>query len=276
MKGSTMKSAANVLTALFATAVVSAGLAWFPAAPASAETAAAPTAKAAAGLTDPCNTKGENWRGKPFFEILFMNRVSGGSGGIGNYYNSLGNSFEVSDEVIDERFRSLNTDTLKKEYGSDGVFFNGPRRFVANGFTAVAYNDCKLRVINTIPLFIYGTFEVPSFDEFVSGPPVAYKVLVSKRTNTFTFNAGEVVHELITPEGEVYTMFSLSLKADPNNTIENLPTLGDRLTLPEGWTYRTRTLEEDLVLSSSYDADPPNTIVLDQFEGNYQHNPDAK
>ncbi len=122
----------------------------------------------------------------------------------------------------------------------------------------------------------YGTFEVPSFEGFVSGPPVAYKVLVSKRNNTFAFNAGEVVHELITPEGAVYTMFSLSLKADPKNTIENLPTLGDRLTLPSGWKYRTRTLDKDLTLTSSYDANPPNTIVLDQFEGNYQHNPDAK
>jgi hypothetical protein len=74
----------------------------------------------------------------------------------------------------------------------------------------------------------------------------------------------------------VYTMFSLSLKVDPNNTIENLPTLGKRLTLPAGWKYRTRTLDKDLVLSSRFDADPPNTVVLDQFEGNYQYNPGAK
>jgi hypothetical protein len=226
-------------------------------------------------LTDPFEVKGENWRGKPFYEILFMNRLADGSG-IGNYFNSLGNSFDVPADVMDARFRALNADTLKKEYGGDGVFFNGPRRFVANGFTGVSYNGGKTRVMGTIPFFVYGTFEAPSFDAFVSGPPVAYKVLVSKRTNTFFFNAGEQVHELITPEGQVYTMFSLSLKADPNNSIENLPTLGERLTLPPGWKYRTRTLEKDLALSSTYDADPPNTIVLDQFEGNYQHNPYAK
>jgi hypothetical protein len=77
---------------------------------------------------------------------------------------------------------------------------------------------------------------------------------------------------LVTPEGEVYTMFSLSLKVDPNNTIENLPTRAKRLTLPTGWTYRVRTLDNDLALSSTYDANPPNSIVLDQFENNYQHN----
>ncbi len=267
-----MKNIRYALPAFLTSAALLTAVAWYATVPASADTAAAP----AAALAGPCEVKGENWRGKNFYEILFMNRVAGGPGGIGNYFNSLGNTFDESNDVVDARFRSLNAEALAKEYGSDGVFFNGPRRFVANSFTGVSYNDCKTRVIDNIPLYLYGTFEVPSFEEFVSGPPVAYKVLVSKRTNTFTFNAGEVVHELITPEGAVYTMFSLSLKADTNNTIENLPTLGDRLKLPEGWKYRTRTLDADLTLSSSYDANPPNTIVLDQFEGNYQHNPFAK
>jgi len=255
------------LIAAMLTAVAT--VAWYPTAQAQ------DTAKPAAGLSDPFPVKSENFRGKPFYEILFMNREADGSG-IGNYYNSIGNTFDVSDEVIDGRFRALNAETLKKKYGGDGVFFNGPRRFVANGVTGLAFDGGKERVIGTIPFRLYGTFEVPSFDKFVSGPPVAYHVLVSKRTNRFIFKAGEQVHELITPEGEVYTMFSLSLKVDPNNTIENLPTLGKRLTLPAGWKYRTRTLEKDLVLSSSDDSNPPNTIVLDQFEGNYQHNPDAK
>ena len=264
-----MKSIRNGLPAFLAAAALIAAMTWHPAAQAQA------IAQSAAGLPDPCPVKGENWRGRAFYEILFMNRQANG-GGIGNYFNSLGNTFDASNEVMDARFKALNAEALKKEYGSDGVFFNGPRRFVANGFTGMAFDGCRKRVIGTIPLYVYGTFEVPSFNEFVSGPPVAYKVLVSRRTNTFFFKAGEQVHELITPEGAVYTMFSLSLKVDPANTIENLPTLGRRLTLPAGWKYRVRTLEADMVLSSSYDSNPPNSIVLDQFEGNYQHNPGAR
>ena len=269
-----MKSIQKGLPGFLTTAALIAVLAWHPT-QAVAQKAPAPQAQPTKGLSDPCPVTGENWRGKAFYEILFMNRQANG-GAVGNYFNSLGNSFEASNEVMDARFRALNSESLKKEYGSDGVFFNGPRRFVANGFTAMAFDGCRKRVIGTIPLNLYGTFEVPSFGDFVSGPPVAYKVLVSKRTNTFLFKAGEQVHELITPEGAVYTMFSLSLKADSHNTIENLPTLGKRLTLPRGWKYRVRTLEKDMVLSSSYDADPPNSVVLDQFEDNYQHNPGAK
>jgi hypothetical protein len=79
-------------------------------------------------------------------------------------------------------------------------------------------------------------------------------------------------YQLTTPEGAVYTMFSLSLKIDPENTIENLPTLGERLNLPKGWNFRTRKLDQDMTLTSTEDSNPPNTIVLDELEGNYQYN----
>ena len=268
-----MKSTKNVLPAIFASIGLVSTMALHPTA--RAQTPAQNTSKPVPALSNPRLVKCENWRGKAFYEVLFMNRQANGVG-IGNYYNSIGNTFDASNKVMDSRFRALNAETLKKEYGSDGVFFNGPRRFVANGVTGLAFNGGMKRVIGTIPFNLYGTLEVPSFNKFVSGPPLAYKVLASKRTNTFYFKAGEQVHELITPKGAVYTMFSLSLKADPQNTIENLPTLGKRLTLPKGWKYRMRTLEKDLALSSTYDSNPPNTIVLDQFEDNYQYNSSAK
>ena len=251
-------------------------VAWHPATQAQAITqkSDAPQAKPSAGMGAPCEVKGDrNMRGSAFYEILFMTRDAKGPGGIGNFYNSLGNSFDVSNEAMDARFLALDAKKLNKEYGSNGVRFNGPRRFVANSLSAIAFDGCKKRVIGSIPFFLYGTFEAPSFDAFVSGKEVPYHVLVSKRTNAFFFNAGEQVYELVTPEGEVYTMFSLSLRVDPKNTIENLPTLGKRLSLPKGWTFRVRKLDKDLALSSTYDANPPNTIALDQFENNYQHNP---
>jgi len=270
-QGSFMIRTRNVSPAFFAAIALVAAVVFHPNAQAIAQSAASP--KEAPGLANPCEVKGQrNWRGNAFYEILFMNRDAKGPGGIGNYYNSIGNSFDVSNEVLDARFRALDPAKLKQEYGSDGVRFNGPRRFVANGFSGLAYDGCKTREIGGIPFSLYGTFATPGFEVFMTGKEASYHVLISKRTNTFYFNAGERVHELITPQGEVYTMFSLSLRLDPNNTIENLPTLAKRLTLPAGWTYRMRTLDQDLALSSTYDANPPNSIVLDQFENNYQHN----
>ena len=277
LKGAIVIWIRKVLPVFFTAAALVAAVAFHSTSQAIAQTAASPKPAAAAGLADPCEVKGNrNWRGNAFYEILFMNRNASGPGGIGNYYNSIGNSFDVSNEVLDARFLALDAEKLKKEYGSDGVRFNGPRRFVANGFSGIAFDGCKKRDIGGIPFSLYGTFAAPSFEAFMTGQEPPYHVLVSKRTNVFYFNAGEEVHELVTPEGAVYTMFSLSLRVDPKNTMENLPTLAKRLTLPAGWTYRVRTLDKDLALSSTYDAEPPNTIVLDQLEDNFQYNAGQK
>jgi hypothetical protein len=225
-------------------------------------------------LKDPCPIKIENWRGKAFYEILFMNREIDGKM-VGFYYNSIGKELAASNEVMDARFRSLDANALKKEYGGDVVIFNGPRRLVANGSDLMGWDSCKERVIATIPLRVLGIFEPPSLGKVAFDSIPAYKVMVSKRSSNIFFNKGETVYELITPEGAVYTMFSLSLKVDPKNTIENLPTLGKRLTLPTGWKFRTRKLDKDMTLTATADSNPPNTIVLDQFEGNYQYNAGA-
>lgn len=263
-----MKRIENVLPAVFTAAALVAAVAWHPA----AQAQAGPAAKPMVALTDPCPIKAENWRGRAFYEILFMFRQPDG-GGIGNYFNSLSNSLPASNDEMDARFRALKAETLKAEFGGDGIFFNGPRRLVANTITGMSWDACKERVIAGIPLNLDGVFEVPNLEKFVSGSMPSYRPMVSKRTSSMIFNAGETVYELITPEGAVYTMFSLSLKVDPDNTIENLPTLGERLTLPKGWQFRSRTLDKEMVLTATADSDPPNTVVLDQFEGNYQYNP---
>lgn len=234
--------------------------------------AVAQQSKPVAGLQNPFQIQGDNWRGKPHYEVLIMSRNATGPGGAGSYYNSLGITFDVSNEEMDARFRALDDTKLKQEYGGDGVRFNGPRRFVANRFVGSTFEGGKKFMMGPIPMHLAGTFMPPDFDAFMSGKQVPYVETISKRSTTFYYNAGEEVYELVTPKGTVYTMFSASQKVDPKNTVDKLSTLGNRLTLPKGWTFRVRTLDKELALVSTYDADPPNTIVLDQFENNYQVN----
>lgn len=212
----------------------------------------------------------DNARGKHHAEVLIMNRDADGPGGSGHYYNSLGVDDGVSDEDFDARFQALDPEKLRKEHGGDGVRFNGPRRFLADRFEGQAFDGGKLSMFGPLPMYLYGTFVVPDFDAFIAGKQTPYRETVSKRTTTWFFEAGSEVYELVSPEEIVFVMQSASLRVDPDNTVDKLPTLGERLALPEGWTYRTRTLENELVMPAIYDSDPPNTIVLDELENNYQ------
>ena len=213
---------------------------------------------------------GENMHGKHHAEVLIMMRDADGPGGSGDYFNSLGVVDDVPDDEFDARFRGLDPEELKKEYGGDGVRFNGPRRFLADRITGQAFNGGKLSMLGSIPMYTYGTFVVPDFDAFIAGTQAPYHETVSRRTTTWFFDAGTEVYELVSPEGTVFVMQSASQMIDPDNTVDRLPTLGDRLSMPDGWQYRVRTLDEDLVMAVTYDDDPPNMIVLDEFENNYQ------
>ena len=53
---------------------------------------------------------------------------------------------------------------------------------------------------------------------------------------------------------------------DPTTDEASLLTLGDRLSMPEGWTYRTRVLDEELVVDTSATL---ATVVQDEFENTY-------
>ena len=93
-----------------------------------------------------------------------------------------------------------------------------------------------------------------------------YTELTVNRTTDWVFKQGQEVHELVAPSGAVYVMQSMSRHVDPNLEIEQLPTLGQHLKLPQGWQYRVCSLEEDLVVPARGDAH----IVFDEFENNYQ------
>ena len=53
---------------------------------------------------------------------------------------------------------------------------------------------------------------------------------------------------------------------DPDMSEAALEGLGSRLALPKGWTYRTRILDEELVVDTT---DHLASVVQDEFENTY-------
>jgi hypothetical protein len=86
------------------------------------------------------------------------------------------------------------------------------------------------------------------------------------RGAVFFWAAGTEVYELVRPDGEAYVMQAMCTGVDSTLTIDSLAGLGSKLSLPEGWAYRTRKLEEDLVVDTS---DHFATVVQDELENTY-------
>jgi hypothetical protein len=82
----------------------------------------------------------------------------------------------------------------------------------------------------------------------------------------FEFWSGFESYQLISPDGVVYVMVSMSQIVDPNLTPADLAGLGSRLALPDGWTYQARRRITDLVLN----ADGEATMLQDELKNSYQ------
>jgi hypothetical protein len=61
-------------------------------------------------------------------------------------------------------------------------------------------------------------------------------------------------------------MQAYCIGVDPSLTQDALASLGDRLALPEGWTYRTRVLDAELVVDTS---NALATVIQDELENTY-------
>jgi len=200
-------------------------------------------------------------RGKPHAEVVIIKRDTEGLGAAGICYNTL----SLPDHLSDEQFRALDPDALKAEFGGDGIWMNGPRRAQMDEASAEVLDDGRVTSVGGIPMQIVAKVRIPDVRVFAGKRPL-YAPTEVERTTTWVFHAGQPVHELVAPGGSVYAMQSASLIKDPD--LEGkLPNLGQRLQLPDGWTYRVRTPDQDLVVQA---RDGVAHVVLDEFENNYQ------
>ena len=204
----------------------------------------------------------EGLHGVPHGEVVVFTRDIDGPGASSILFNTLG----LPDEMTDEQFHALDPEHLKTTYSADAIWLNGPRRALMDSATAEFLDDGRVTNVGGIPMRTVGRVHVPKLDLFLSAQRPPYTELTVDRTTDWVFKQGQDVHELVAPSGAAYVMQSMSRHIDPDLEIEQLPTLGQRLKPPQGWQYRVRTLEEDLVVPARGDAH----IVFDEFENNYQ------
>src|SRR5215469_412500 len=203
----------------------------------------------------------QDLRGKPHAEVVIIKRDTNGPGAVGICYNTL----SLPGPVSDEQFRALDPNALKAEFGGDGIWLNGPRRAQMDEASAEVLDAGRVTSVGGILMQLVAKVRIPDVRMFAGTRP-AYTETEVERTTTWVFHAGQPVHELIAPDGSVYAMQSASLIKDPN-LVEQLPNLSERLQMPDDWTYRVRTPDQNLVVQA---RDGVAHVVLDEFVNNYQ------
>ena len=175
------------------------------------------------------------------------------------------------DPCTDEAWYAIDPEAVQAENGASLLEMNGPRYFIVDGTVdtgdgtgvgVASGGERVTREFGDVTMALLATFEA------AADTPV-YVPGVVVRTTTWTFQAGSEVYELTDPEGNVYTMQSYSQIEDRTLTAADLPGLGDRLDLPEGWSYSSRVLGEPLQVALSPDG---AVVVQDELKNSYQRN----
>ena len=169
---------------------------------------------------------------------------------------------QLLNDCPQDLWSTLDATTLATEMDALVVKLNGPRYWTLDGFgLKVAVVDPIFRDFNGITMrriAVVDLGEVPRL-----GPYTETKV---NRGAVFFWDEGRIVHELVNPDGLAYVMQALCTGVDPTMDAESLLTLGERLDLPAGWSYRTRVLDEELVVDTSASL---ATVLQDEFENSY-------
>ncbi|MEM8923865.1 MAG: hypothetical protein AAGD35_10205 [Actinomycetota bacterium] len=227
---------------------------------------AEPTSAAAAGQSGQAAGGGMSLNGFRYCEILMS--VPGDDGApVTEVWGTPG-----VDPCDQAEWDALDPDTIAADNGATSIHMNGPRYFTVDGtfdtgggsgVGAAAGGEAVARDFGDISMSLLATVDGDDVEL------VYYTPSLVVRTTTWAFQAGTELYELTDPDGNVYIMQSYALFEDPTLTPADLPTLGDRLDLPDGWSYSTRVAEEDFVVALA----PGGALVVNDELGNsYQRN----
>ncbi|MDP3704286.1 MAG: hypothetical protein Q8R24_00060 [Legionellaceae bacterium] len=197
----------------------------------------------------------DDMRGRRYCEVIFFH------GFLGYVYNTI-NLNNCPEQI----WNSVTTAVVKEVTGSHFVYLNGPRYFVMDKvlYREKDFSHVDLKTFEGIGMRRVGVLHITLLDLIKGSAP--YREHKVDRKNTWVFQVGKPVYELIDPEGQVFVMQSYSEEMNTQPEV-SLSRLGSRLTLPSGWRFRTGILMKDqhlLVVNNQA------IVILDDFKNAYQ------
>jgi len=163
-----------------------------------------------------------------------------------------------------DQWATVNSSTIRTELNATAVVLNGPRYWVIDGYTGTRPAGMPR---------LFGMLEMQQLATLMLAPGAVSSMPYVERTvmrdSDFEFRVGAQVFELVAADGSIYVMQSYAKIVDAALSESNLPGLGSRLTLPSGWSYRTRTLDAELHVRTAGTA----TVVQDELQNTYSKLP---
>ena len=179
--------------------------------------------------------------GKRYGEVLLV--TPGEAGPQATVYNS----FPLNDCPAD-LWSALDAQAIATENGAATALLNGPRYWLMNAIEKTPQGPKIIKNFGGIDMQLQATVLLTAMN------PAPYTANQVNRHTVFTFDAGEEVYELQDAAFRRWVMQTWSQIVDPNLSRGDLPGLGERLNLPDGWTYQTRVLDSPLRIGTTTHA----------------------
>jgi hypothetical protein len=183
----------------------------------------------------------KNLSGKRYGEVLLV--TPGEVGPQAAVYNTFG----LNDCPAD-LWSALDAKAIATENGAATALLDGPRYWLMNEIEKPTQGPRIIKNFGGIDMVLESQTLLSAMN------PAPYTANQVHRHSVSTFDAGEEVYELCDPALRRWLMQTWSRIVDPDLSRSDLPGLGERLDLPSGWTYQSRTLTTPLSIDTTTHA----------------------
>ena len=208
-----------------------------------------------AGPPPPTTVTSSNLAGARFCEVSITYKVAP------SYLTNIYSTYPLN-ACPGNEWRAVSTATIASLDGGVAVRLSGPRYWLADAMSRYLVGEDAVTTtkMGKITMHQVATARTasPERSPFVPESEV--------RQATLTFRSGQQVYELTDPTGRRWVMESWSRGIDPSLQHRDLVTLGGKLTLPRGWSYATRRLNQALVIATTTRS---ARVVQDNLEDSY-------
>jgi hypothetical protein len=164
----------------------------------------------------------------------------------------------------DNLWNAITKKDVKNATGASRAILEGPRYWAMDKIQTTPLIQVKEKKFKQLLTKKIAYVKI-TFQEIIAGTRPYYRHIVDLN-NTFTYDAGKPVYELIDPKGRVFVMQSYKLHG-AEKTAGDLSKLAKQLNLPQGWQFKTGVLSQTKQLKTNNNK---AVVLHDNLKNRYQ------